>query len=195
MYTLIGSKSSRALRVLWMLEELGLEYEHIAAEPRAAEVLAVNPSGKVPVLLVGGEAFTDSTAIMQFLADHHGGLTHPAGSLARLRQDSLTHFLLDEFDALLWMAARHSFTLPEDQRVPAIKPSLKWEFARSQQALANRMGPGPFLTGEQPTIPDLLLAHCLLWARSARFEITEPALGEHLQRMTARPAFQRATRR
>lgn len=195
MYTLIGTKASRALRVLWTLEELGLDYQHVPATPGAAEVLAVNPRGKIPVLLIEGEAFTDSVAIMHFLAERHGGLTHAAGTLERLRQDSLTQFLLDEFDALLWTAARHSFILPVEQRVPDIKPSLKWEFARSQQALVARMGPGPFLMGARLSIPDILLAQCLLWARGAKFELVEPALSDHLQRMTARPAFARANAR
>ena len=52
MYTVIGSTKSRTLRVLWMLEELGLPYEHVSATPRSPDVVAVNPTGKVPVLLL-----------------------------------------------------------------------------------------------------------------------------------------------
>ena len=82
---------------------------------------AFNPAGKVPVLVVDGEPITDSTAILHYLADRHRALTYPAGTLDRARQDSLTQFLLDEFDAALWVAARHSFILPEELRMPAIK--------------------------------------------------------------------------
>lgn len=191
MYKLIGTKTSRAARVLWMLEELELDYDYDPAGPRTASVLAANPAGKIPILVVEGAAITDSTAIMQFLADRHGGLTYPAGSIERLRQDSLTHFLLDEFDAALWAAARHSFILPEEHRVPALKPTLKWEFERSQRTLAARMGAGPFLMGEIMTLPDILLAHCMTWAAGARFAISEPVLADHHSRMTARPAWQR----
>ncbi|MCB1398536.1 MAG: glutathione S-transferase, partial [Rhodobacteraceae bacterium] len=99
MYTVIGTVQSRALRVLWMLEELGHSYEHVVAAPRSEGVVAFNPAGKVPVLIVDGTPITDSTAIIQYLADRHGALTHPAGTLERARQDSLTQFLLDEFDA------------------------------------------------------------------------------------------------
>ena len=51
--------------------------------------------------------------------------------MARARQDSVVHMLLDEFDAVLWTSARHSFILPEERRLPEIKDSLKWEFATS----------------------------------------------------------------
>jgi len=195
MYTVIGNLKSRAARVLWMLEELGVAYTHDPAAPRSSGVTAVNPSGKVPVLIVDGVPITDSTAIIQFLADRHGQFTYPAGSIDRARQDSLTQFLLDEFDAALWMAARHSFILPEELRQSAIKDSLKWEFARSQTTLAARMGVGPFLMGDQMTVPDILLAHCLIWARGAKFPVVEPALDAYLERMQSRPAFARAMAR
>ncbi|MFC2967430.1 glutathione S-transferase family protein [Acidimangrovimonas pyrenivorans] len=191
-YTVIGNVSSRAARVLWMLEELGQPYEHIPAPPRSEGVVAFNPAGKVPVLIDDGTPITDSTAIIQYLADKHGAMTHKAGTLARARQDSLTQFLLDEFDAALWMAARHSFVLPEELRHSAIKSSLKWEFERSQKTLVERFGEGPFLMGEEMTVPDIILAHCLVWALGAKFPITQHRLTDYLEMMRARPAFQRA---
>jgi glutathione S-transferase len=193
MYTVIGSARSRALRVLWMLEELGLSYQHVAAPPRSDDVIAVNPAGKVPVLIEDGTPITDSTAILHYLADKHGALTHPAGTLDRARQDSLTQFLLDEFDAALWMAARHSFVLPEELRQSAIKDSLKWEFERSQKTLAARMAEGgPFLMGAEMTVPDIILTHCGSWAQSAKFPISERKVADYLGRMQERPALQRA---
>lgn len=195
MYTVIGTVGSRAARVLWMLEELGEPYEHVAAPPRSEGVTAFNPAGKVPVLVEDGTPITDSTAIIQYLADKHGKLTHRAGTLDRARQDSLTQFLLDEFDAALWMAARHSFILPEELRQAAIKDSLKWEFERSQRTLMHRMGEGPFLMGSEMTVPDIILTHCGNWALSARFPIVEHKLSVYLDRMRERPAFKRAMAR
>ncbi len=192
MYKVIGSTKSRAARVLWMMEELAQPYEHIAAAPRSDDVVALNPSGKVPILIDDGVPITDSTAIIQYLADKHGQLTHKAGTLDRARQDSLTQFLLDEFDAALWMAARHSFVLPEALRQSAIKDSLKWEFERSQKTLAARMGDGPFAMGDQMTVPDIILTHCGIWAMAAKFPIVDTRFGEYLARMRDRPAFQRA---
>ena len=194
MYSVIGSVQSRTLRVLWMLEELGVPYEHVPAPPQSPDVVALNPAGKVPVLVVENTPITDSTAIITYLADRHHALTYAAGTLDRARQDSLTQLLLDEFDAALWLAARHSFILPEELRESAIKKSLKWEFERSQAALISRMGEGPFLMGETMTVPDIILTHCGIWAQVARFPITEPALAAYFARMRQRPALRRAMR-
>lgn len=192
MYSVIGTGKSRAFRVLWMLEELGQPYQHVPANPRSDGVVQFNPAGKVPVLIDDGTPITDSTAILTYLADRHQALTYPAGTLDRARQDSLTQFLLDEFDAALWLAARHSFVLPEELRLSAIKNTLRWEFDQSQKTLVHRIGEGPFVMGSQMTVPDFILAHCLSWALSARFPIVEPRLSEYLDRMRQRPAWKRA---
>ncbi|MDO5621026.1 MAG: glutathione S-transferase family protein [Paracoccus sp. (in: a-proteobacteria)] len=192
MYQLIGTTETRALRVIWMLEELGQPYNHIPAAPWSEGVVAFNPAGKVPVLIVDGTPVTDSTAILTYLADRHGALTHVAGTLDRARQDSLTQFLLDEFDANIWTAARHTFILPKDLRMAGIKNTLRWEFERSQHTLVHRMGEGPFLMGDKMTVPDIILTHCLDWALRARFPIVEQRLSEYLDHMRKRPAFQRA---
>lgn len=192
MYRVIGSVRSRALRVLWLLEELDLPFEHLPGLPHADSVAALDPGGRTPVLLEDGVPILDSTAALHYLADKHGRFTHPAGTLARARQDSLTQFLLDEFDATLWMAARHSFVLPRELRRAAMKGTLKWEFERGQKALIARMADGPFLMGAEMTVPDIILTHCGIWAEVAGFEITQPPLVAYLDRMRARPAFQRA---
>ncbi|TGN42295.1 glutathione S-transferase family protein [Paracoccus liaowanqingii] len=189
MYRVIGTAKSRAFRVLWMLQELDEPYDHIAANPRSEGVVPFNPAGKVPVLIDDGTPITDSTAILTYLADRHGQLTHPAGTLDRARQDSLTQFLLDEFDAALWLAARHSFILPEEMRLSAIKNTLRWEFETSQKTLVHRMSDGPFLMGERMTVPDIILTHCLDWALSARFPVVEARLSDYLDRMRQRPAY------
>ncbi len=192
MYQVIGNLRTRTSRVVWMLEELGVAYELVQAGPHSVEVLARNTSGKVPVLVAEGQALTDSTAILQYLADRHGALTFAAGTLERARQDGITHFLLDEVDALLWTASRHSFVLPEAWRVPEIKESLRWEFHRSLERLALRLGEGPFLMGGAMTVPDIIAAHCLGWAKQAKFPEAQGALEAYLARMRARPAHRKA---
>ena len=74
MYTVIGTLTSRTFRVLWALEELGQPYAHEPVPPHSERVMALNATGKIPVLLVDGAALTDSTAILTFLADRHGAL-------------------------------------------------------------------------------------------------------------------------
>jgi glutathione S-transferase len=191
-YTVVGNVKSRALRVLWMLEEIGQPYSLQVEMPRSDAVKALNPLGKVPVLIVDDIPLTDSTAILTFLADRHGALTFPAGTIERARQDGRTHFVLDEMDAVLWMAARHSFILPEEHRVPDIKPSLKWEFERSVTAFETLLGEGPFLMGETMTIADIIAAHCGGWAIGAKFPVESPIFRDYVERLRARPAFARA---
>ena len=191
MYQVIGTIPSRTFRVLWMLEELGLDYDHVNAGPQSAEVRALNPAGKVPVLVTNGVTLTDSTAILNFLADRHGRFTFPPGTNDRARQDGFTQFVNDELDACLWTAARHSFVLPEEKRVPEIKAPLKWEFARSIDELMRRIGDGPFLMGAEMTVPDILAAHCGNWAYGAKFPLENEAFNAYVARMRARPAFKR----
>ena len=52
-----------------------------------------------------------------------------------------------------------------------------------------------FLMGDMLTVPDIILAHCLTWALSARFPIIEHRLTNYLEIMRARPAYLRAQAR
>jgi glutathione S-transferase len=194
MIKVIGARATRAIRVLWLLEELGVEYEHVPAKPRSPEVVALTGSGKVPALEVDGQVITDSTAIMTYLADAHGGLTAKAGTIGRARQDAVLHILLDEMDSVLWAAARHSFVLPEDRRVPEVKPAMIADYAASLPRIEAALK-GPFLMGEEMTVPDILLTHCLGWAERAKFPEAPKALQDYRARMEAREAFGRAMAR
>lgn len=188
MYKVISNVMSRGFRVFWMLEELGLEYEHEPAAPRSPEIRAVNPLGKIPVLMDGDTALRDSVAIMTYLADKHNGLTAPAGTIERAQQDALTFWLVDEFDAILWMAAKHSFVLPKEARVPEIRPALEEEFARNVDLFAARIQ-GEFAMGDEITIPDILAVHCLNWAIGANFPIQNADVNAYSKRLRARDAF------
>lgn len=190
MYQIIGGKKSRAIRVLWMLEELEQSYDHQPEPPRSDAVKQLNPSGKVPVLVDDGNVLTDSTAILTYLADKHAALTYAAGTVDRAHQDSLTQMVLDELDSVLWTAARHSFILPEDMRMPAIKDSLRWEWDQSLGRLADRIK-GPFLMGDTMTVPDIICTHCLNWGANANFPVTQEPVLAYQQRMRDRPALQR----
>ncbi|MEM6407681.1 MAG: glutathione S-transferase [Pseudomonadota bacterium] len=192
MYKVVGTRHSRAFRVLWMLEELGQPYEHLAAKPQSAEARAHYPHGKIPVLFDDEVVISDSTAIITYLADKHSALTAPAGSLERARQDAMTQRVLDEFDAALWTAAKHSFVLPQDRRVPEVKDSLKWEFQRAEAALVRDMTDTPFIMSDAISVPDIVLTHCLGWAITAKFGISEPKLSAYLDRMRARDAYKAA---
>lgn len=190
MYKVYGLVPTRAYRVLWTLEELGQPYELIEAGPQSDAICAVNPSGKVPAMQDGDTTITDSVAIMMYLADKHEQLTYPIGSPERAQLDSMLMLILDEFDAILWTAARHSFALPEEHRVPAIKASLHWEFARNLDRLEKRIT-GPFLVGNKMTLADILFTHCLNWAQSAKFPIENQAILDYAKTMRGRDAYKR----
>ncbi len=190
MYKVYGSVASRAFRVLWTLEEMGIAYEHHDAKPQSETVRALNASGKIPVLVDGDAVLTDSVAILTYLADKHGALTYPAGTVERAHQDALTHTILDEFDAVLWTSARHRTVLPEDLRIPAVNDSLKWEFQRNLDRLDKRLV-GPFLQGDEMTIADILCVHCLGWAKSAGFPVENDVMTAYFKDLRKRDAYGR----
>lgn len=190
MYKIVGTPQSRAMRVMWTLEELGEPYELDPAAPHSDAVTALNATGKVPVLIDGDAVLTESIAICAYLADKHGRLTFPAGTLERARQDSFTQFGIDVLEGALWTSAKNSFVHPEDVRVPAIKTVCRMEFARGLKTLEQRLGEGPYAMGDTFTIADILLGSCLGWASTAKFDL--PAAGpvhEYFRRLKERSAF------
>ncbi|TFL18752.1 glutathione S-transferase family protein [Jannaschia formosa] len=193
MLKLYGVVKSRAMRPLWLLEELGEPFEWVPAGPQSEGVRAVSPLGKVPVLVTDEGPIFDSVAQMTWLADRAGRFTHPAGSYQRARQDGLTNTINETFDAVLWAYAKHSFVLPEERRVPEVKESLRWQFGRYAAVMAELIE-GPCVMGEEPLIPDFLLAHCCGWAAGLKFDLPE-GLRAHMNAMRARPAFRRALAR
>lgn len=195
MYRVIGTVKSRAFRVMWMLDELGQDYDVMTAPPRSDLARQYNPSGKIPALLDGDEVLTDSVAIMTYLADKHQKLTAPAGSPDRAHQDAMTFGLIDDMDALLWTAAKHGMIFPEEARVPQIIPSLQAEFERSAKALDAKLGENEFLMGEVMTIPDILAVHCIGWAFGVGFPPIPDRLKAYSKRLRARAAFRAAAAR
>ncbi len=194
MYQLIGTPRSRAMRVIWALEELEQPYA-VTALPLGPAARAHHPEGKVPILETEAGAITDSVAIMTFLADRHGGLGFRAGSLERARQDAHTMFLVDALDQVLWTHSQHAYVLPEALRAPdAVAPATAYELGRGFERLVARVGDGPYLMGETFSVPDIVAGHCGGWARVAGFEVPQEARA-YLDRCYARPSNARARAR
>lgn len=192
MYQVIGTTRSRAFRVMWMLNEIGEDYSQVPAGPGSDEARNYNPLGKIPALVDGADVLTDSVAIMTYLGDKHGKLSAPAGTPQRAKQDAMTLWLIDEFDALLWTATKHSFVLPETLRVPAIRDSLGLEFQRATKTLAGRLD-GPFLMGDAMTHADILACHCISWSIGLGFPNVDERLALWSKGLRQRPAFKAAT--
>jgi glutathione S-transferase len=193
MYKVIGSPKTRAFRVMWMLEELGLPYAIDPVGPRDQALLAVNPSLKVPVLQDGNDYVIDSVAICQCLADKHGMMTFKAGTIDRAHQDSFTQFSVDDVELPLWVAAKHTFALPEEYRVPDVKRACQFDFDRAMAALSARLGERKYVMGDTFTVPDLLLAHCGGWAASTGWTPAQDNVAAYFKRVRERPAFLKAT--
>ncbi|MEP3431651.1 MAG: glutathione S-transferase family protein [Roseibium sp.] len=190
MYKIIGFPQTRAMRVMWLLEELNLPYEIDPAPPQSEGIRAVNPSGKVPALMVDGTVITESVAICTYLADKHGQFTFPAGTIERAQQDSFTQFAVDVLEGALWTAAKNSFIHPKDVRVPEVKDVCKLEFDRGLETLEKRLGDGPYVMGETFTIADIILGHCSGWAVVAKFNMpNEGPVYDYFKRLRARPGY------
>ena len=191
MYKVIGSFASRAQRVIWALEELGLPYEHVDARPASPEIKAVNPSGKVPALIVGGEVLSDSGAILNYLCDNHDGLGFKAGTTQRAVQDAHMLRAIDEIDGPLWFSGRARMMLGEDfmDDRAALNVVMKRGFALILEAMQ-----GPYLQGETFTVADIYTAHAIAWARSRKIEMPDEIVA-YYRRAYAREAAQRMRER
>jgi len=92
--------NSRSQRLLWLLEELGLEYEikRYQRDPQTmlapASLREVHPLGKSPVITDGDTTLAESGAIMEYLIERYGEgrLIPPAGTSERLRYTYWMHF-------------------------------------------------------------------------------------------------------
>jgi glutathione S-transferase len=82
MLTLYGHKASRALRCMWVMEELGLTYQVVplrqnTEDTRTPEYLKLNPAGKIPTLVDGDFVLTETIAINAYLASTNPGSLWP----------------------------------------------------------------------------------------------------------------------
>src|SRR5918994_2898968 len=192
-YKAVGSRGSRVSRVLWMLEELKQPYEFIEIERRSPEAYALNPSGKVPILIAGELRVTGSAAICVYLADKHAekGMGANPGLAGRAEMDSWMHFAQSEFEAPLWNKLRHRFILPPELRVD-VGPASAHDFALELKTLERRLGDRKFALGDRFSAVDVLLGDIGAWARGGRFRIESDAVNAYLDRVLSRPARARS---
>lgn len=156
--------SPYARKVLVFAHEAGLAgrlrviHQETSPTNRNEAVFALNPLGKVPVLLVpGGEAIFDSTVICDYLDSLAGsGLIPPAGPerWAALRLQALAQGLCDAGIALRWETVRR----PEALRYPALAEGLAMKLVESYDHLEQRAElEGPLHIGQ------IALATALAW--------------------------------
>lgn len=200
MLKLYGYRNGRTLRALWALEEAGAQYDYIEVdvlrgEGRAQWFQQINPAGKVPVLVDGDLVLPESAAICLHVAERfpQAGLLPPPGTAARSECYRWVSFILSEMDAPLWTIAKHRFALPPDKRVPQVIETAKWEFGEAAGLLSAAVADRLYLAKDFG-VADILAAHTLLWAQSARIPLDAP-LERYLAGQIGRTAYQRADAR
>jgi glutathione S-transferase len=193
MLKLYGTPPTRVLRVMWLLNELGLEYEHIPidmfkGEHKSAGFLAINPAGKVPVLVDGDVVLTESCAIQMYLAEKHPEKGFIPRSVAdRAQMYRWCFFLATEIEQPLWRIAHHQFIYPKDKRLPQDIELAAAECKEMVAVLEQHMKDKTFLVGDRLSVADFNAAYMLDWANEQKMLVDAPRLREFLKTMYARP--------
>ena len=199
MITLYHLAISRSERIIWLLEELGLEYR-IEPFPReksgaAPESMAqVHAMGRAPILRDGDTVLAESGAIVEYLVHRHGGgrLGVPVSDPRYPRYLYWMHFSEGSLMTVMLIALTLS-RIPEAAESPVRK--RVWE--RLHQALAfvdAELGAGPWFAGAEFTAADVMMTFPFTTTREyLKYDLTPYAnLAAFVARVEARPAYQKA---
>lgn len=200
MLTVHHLNNSRSQRVLWMLEELGIDYEirryERLADMRAPDELkTVHPLGKSPVIEdhVDGQRtiFVETGAICEYLVDRSGGLLGPPDGVDGIRRyQQYLHYAEGSVMPVL-------FALLVVSRVPLLgryaarklRPMLAVHLDYIEAELTSR----PWFAGDALSAADIMMSFPLEAAQAkAGLDRSRPATIEWLKRIHARPAYLRA---
>jgi glutathione S-transferase len=207
--------NSRSQRVLWLLEELGLEYEvrRYERDPKTMlappSLRAIHPLGKSPVITDGELTLAESGAILEYLVERYGGgrFVPAAGTPERLRYRYWMHYA--EGSAMPPLLLKLIFTQLPKAPMPGlvrllvrriadgvqktfVDPQLKLHFDYLEGALAK----SPWFAGEEFTAADVQMSFPVEAAASrGGLDASRPKLMAFLERIHARPAYERAIER
>ena len=143
MLTVHHLNNSRSQRVLWLLEELGVPYEIVRYQRQPdmlapAELRAIHPLGKSPVITDNGNTIAESGAIAEYIIDTYGEgrLIPPAGTPERLRYTYWLHYA--EGSAMPPLLLKLLFTLMPKRAPALMRPVVRKVF---NQALTTLVDP------------------------------------------------------
>jgi len=207
--------NSRSQRVLWLLEELGLDYE-IRKYQRDAktmlappELRAVHPLGKSPVIEDAGQTLAESGAIVEYLAERYGDgrLVPAAGTPERLRYRYWMHFaegtaqpplllklLFDRIETapMPFFVRPVARTIAKRAKGGYVQPNIDRNLDFMEGELASR----EWFAGERFSAADVQMSFPLEAARMrGGLDAKRPRLMAWLERIHARPAYRRAIER
>jgi glutathione S-transferase len=215
MITVHHLNNSRSQRIVWLLEELGLDYEiqRYQRDPETmlapASLRAVHPLGKSPVITDGALTLAESGAIIDYLIERYGnGQFAPAtGTPARLRYNYWLHYA--EGSAMTPLLFKLVFDRIERAPMPFfVKPIAKGISAKVKSSfiapqlkqhldyLEGELAPGGWFAGDAFGGADIQLSF-VLEAAAVRggLDASRPKLMDFLKRIHARPGYQRALER
>ncbi len=183
---------TRAIRALWMLEELGVAYERVFIDIRDANAKAnpafraASPMGKVPAIEDGATRLWDSGAICAYLADQYprAGLAPPIGDPDRGRY----------LQWLLYTNAVIEPAMAEKFSNAAVSAAAHgWgSFELMLGTLRDGLAAGPWVLGQRFSAADVLLGTACHFLKQFKLIDAEPAISAYVDRCMSRPAFQRS---
>ncbi len=148
-----------------LMHEIGLEHDAKRVDLKAKKLeddtdyLSVNPKGAVPALqLESGEVLTENAVILQFIGDRASWpeVLPPLGNFRRYRVLELVNFITTE------LHKRFSFLFSREAGAE-VKQFVKGDLAKKLSWIDERLGDGPFLMGEDLTLPDPYLFVISRW--------------------------------
>ena len=197
MLTVHHLRISQSERIVWLCEELGLDYTLKLYDRRADnrlapdEYKALHPMGIAPVIEDDGLVLGESGAIIEYIVARHGG-----GKLVPTSDDA------DFADHLFWfhfangtMMTNGMMAIAAMQAGATEMPPFVADRTRKAWAMAEqRVGEAEFFGGRQLTTADIMMGFQLTTSRAFNNMSLDamPNLKAYLQRIGARPAYQRA---
>ena len=188
---LYGTPPTRAIRVQWLLNELGIDCEVIGLNPMdpGPEFLKLNPAGKLPMLVDGDVVLTESAAIPLYLAEKHPEKGFIPSNLAdRGQMYRWIFFLVTEIEQPLWRIGLNTSIYPEENRVPADIENATRDCKKMVAVFETHMTDRDVVAGEQLSVADFIAAFTLDWANEAGMLAAAPRLRAYVETMYARPA-------
>jgi glutathione S-transferase len=189
--------NSRSQRVLWLLEELGLDYEVVPYRRDAKTMFApaslgtVHPLGKAPVIEDGSFRLAETGAIFDYLVSRYGqDLAPPEGSQAFWRYRYWLHYAEGSaMPPLLMKLILNRLGAPGAPALGFVDDRIKLHLDFLETELEGR----PWFVGDQFSAADIMLSFPLEVAVArASLNADRPNLWNFLERIHARPAYQRA---
>lgn len=197
MLKLYYAPNSRAGRVRWALEEHGLAYHLIRVDiesfpDRRAKLSSVNPLLQVPVLVTEeGDTITESCAACLYLADHYPERTLAPSPAQRSRYYQWCLFVSGTLEPPLVEFFINTIKLPAKQRDKARAEQGLQDLKKGLKVLESHLASRTYLL-DRFTTADILVGSTLGWISFAQALGDFPRLRDYSQRLSTRPAFQRA---